>query len=165
MALTSFNNSSTIPSERRTIDVFDGYADAQRAVDTLSDRGFPVERVAIVGTGLRYVEQVSSRLTTGRAALSGAGQGAVIGLVFALLFGIFFTVDEGFLGLLVYSVALGAMFGAIFGAVGHAALGGRRDFASTAQMQADRYEVQIDSAVADRATAILREMGTSREAA
>ena len=63
---------------RRTIASFDDYADAQRAVDRLSDEGFPVERVSIVGTGLRYVEDVTGRLTTGRAALMGATQGAAL---------------------------------------------------------------------------------------
>ena len=74
--------------------MFDGYAAAERAVDTLSDRGFPVGRVAIVGTGLRCLEEVSRRMTTMRAAFSGAGQRAIIGLIFALLFGVFFTVEQ-----------------------------------------------------------------------
>ena len=34
------------------------YEAAEHAVDWLSDQGFPVEHVRIVGTGLRYVEQV-----------------------------------------------------------------------------------------------------------
>jgi hypothetical protein len=38
---------------------------------------------------LHYIEQISGRLTTGRATRSGAGQGALIGLLFALPFGIF----------------------------------------------------------------------------
>jgi len=58
-------------STRRTITSATSYDAAERAVDGLSDQGFPVEHVRIVGTGLRYVEQVSGRLTTGRAAVSG----------------------------------------------------------------------------------------------
>ena len=146
-----------ISSDRRTVGVFDDYAAAQHAVDTLSDHGFPVARVTIVGTGLRYVEQVSRRMTTGRAALSGAGEGLIIGLIFALLFGIFFTVEQGIFGLVIYSVGLGVVFGAIIRALDHAASGGRRDFASTASMQAERYEVQVESPVAERAVAILRD--------
>jgi heat induced stress protein YflT len=37
---------------RRSILSTEHYAAAVRAVDWLSDEGFPVERVAIVGTGL-----------------------------------------------------------------------------------------------------------------
>jgi hypothetical protein len=62
---------------RRTIATYASYQEAEQAVDLLSDERFPVNRVAIVGTGLRSVEQVVGRVTTGRAALTGAGQGAL----------------------------------------------------------------------------------------
>jgi hypothetical protein len=38
-------------------------------VDRLSDVGFPVERVAIIGQDLKMVEQVTGRLNYGGAAL------------------------------------------------------------------------------------------------
>ncbi|MDQ3676611.1 MAG: glycine zipper family protein [Actinomycetota bacterium] len=152
------HTSATIDGVRRSVASFDDYGGAQRAVDTLSDRGFPVERVAIVGTGLRYVEQVKGRLTIGRSALSGAGRGALLGMLFWLLFGLFFTVEQGFLGVLVYSVAIGLIFGAIIGALDHAATGGRRDFSSVAHTQAERYDVQVDVEVADSASRLLREI-------
>jgi uncharacterized membrane protein len=134
---------------RRVVATYDTYSEAERAVDFLSDKGFPVQRIAIVGTGLKTVEQVAGRVTTGRAALAGAAQGAMIGLLFALLFGLFFT--EDFLGILAYGLVVGALFGAIFGAITQAAQGGRRDFASIQGMQADHYELQVDDEVADRA--------------
>src|SRR6185295_12171596 len=80
---------------RRAVSSVDNYKDAQHAVDWLSDHDFPVERVSIVGTGLRYVEQVSGRMTTGRATLLGTGYGALIGLFWGLLFGLLFTFDSG----------------------------------------------------------------------
>ncbi len=43
-------------SARRTVATYATYAEAQRAVDYLSDQQFPVERVAIVAEGLRFVE-------------------------------------------------------------------------------------------------------------
>lgn len=138
------------PGARRTIATYGSYPEAERAVDWLSDQGFAVERLAIVGTGLRTVEQVAGRVTTGRAAAVGAAQGAFVGLLFAVLFGLFFT-GPGFLGLLLYAVILGAIVGAVFGAVGHAAQGGRRDFASVSGLQAERYEIQVDDAVAAEA--------------
>ena len=47
---------------RRQIATYANYSDAERAVDYLSDNGFPVQRVAIVGSDVRPVEQVVGRL-------------------------------------------------------------------------------------------------------
>jgi hypothetical protein len=146
---------------RRTIVTYGSYGEAERAVDWLSDRGFAVERVAIVGSGLRSVEQVAGRMTTGRAALTGALQGLLIGVFIVLLFGLFFT-GPGFLGLLLYGVVAGALFGALFGALAHGAQGGGRDFASVAGIQAERYEIQVDEALADEARQLLDSMPADR---
>jgi len=148
---------SPAPGTRRTIATFTSYRDAERAVDYLAGEDFPVESLAIVGTGLRYVEEIEGRVTSGRAALMGALQGAVLGLLFAALFGLFFTgTGVGLLGLLLYGLVSGAVFGALLGLLGHAAQGGRRDFASVASTRADRYELQADHAVADEAERLLR---------
>jgi hypothetical protein len=109
---------------------YDSYPEAQRAVDYLSDRRFPVERVAIVAEDLRLVEQVTGRMGYGQAALQGAGLGALIGLVFGFLLGLFSffnpVVSALYLGIiwLIY----GAIIGLIVGLIGHALSGGRRDF-------------------------------------
>ena len=66
---------------------FSSYEEAERVVDYLSDHGFPVERTAIVGRDLEYVEQVTGRMTYARAALAGALNGAVIGFLIGWLFG------------------------------------------------------------------------------
>src|SRR4051794_15879968 len=105
-------------SARRSVASVNSYQDAERAVDWLSDQGFRVDQVSIIGTGLRYVEQVSGRLTTGRAALSGMAQGVWIGLFFGLLFSLFFDLNTGdFFGLLLYGILTGALFGALWGAI------------------------------------------------
>ena len=142
---------------KTTVATYDNYRDAERAVDYLSDKDFPVERVAIVGTGLKTVEQVAGRLTTGRATLLGALQGAMIGLLFGLLFGVFFEGPD-FLGVVLYGLAAGVVFGAMFGALGHAAQGGRRDFASVGGMTAERYEVQVEHEAAAKAKQLLAEL-------
>jgi hypothetical protein len=147
------------PTTRRTITSATSYEAAEHAVDWLSDQGFPVERARIVGTGLRYVEQVSGRLTTGRAALTGIGQGAVLGLVWGLLFSLFFTADTAsFFGVLAFSLVVGIVFGALVGAVSHLVTDGRRDFDSFAQTRADRYEVQVDDGFAGEAERLLAPM-------
>jgi hypothetical protein len=144
---------------RRTITSTSSYEEAERAVDWLSDQEFPVEHVSIVGTGLRFVEQVSGRLTTGRATVVGIGQGASLGLAWGLLFSLFFATTAGsFLGVLAFSVAVGVVFGAVLGAVSHAAMEGRRDFASVAETHANRYEVQVDGGFADEAERLLTRM-------
>ena len=138
------------------------YQDAEHAVDWLSDHEFPVEQVSIVGTGLRYVERVSGRVTTGRAALLGLGYGELLGLVWGLLFALLFTFDSGsFWGLLTYSVVVGAGLGAAVGALSHYLTNGRRDFASEAQTRADHYEVQVEESYAAEAKRVLSTMPAS----
>ncbi len=81
--------STNDPRWKQTIARFSDYASAQAAVDRLSDAGFAVERVAIVGLDVRVVEQVLGRLTGGKAALRGAAVGAWFGVLLGLLFGLF----------------------------------------------------------------------------
>src|SRR5215831_19170618 len=61
------------------------YAEAQHAVDYLSEQEFPVQQVTIVGVDLMQVERVTGRLTwpkvLGGGVLSGAWLGLFIGLV------------------------------------------------------------------------------------
>jgi ABC-type branched-subunit amino acid transport system permease subunit len=148
---------ASAPAARTTVATYGSYGEAERAVDYLSDKGFPVERTAIVGTGLKTVEQIAGRLTTGRAALLGAGQGATVGLLFGLLFGLFFDGPE-FWGVVLYGLVAGTIFGAIFGAITQAMQGGRRDFASIQTMQAERYELQVDDDVSAQAKQLLAEV-------
>jgi hypothetical protein len=143
---------------RRSIATYNSYEDAQRAVDFLSDRQFPVERVSIIGRDLHYIEQVTGRLTTARAALAGGLQGALIGFLFGALFGLFFTLPEAYVLVLLYGVVAGALFGALIGAIAHAATGGRRDFSAVQGIGANRYELLVDEEVADEAVRLLAEL-------
>jgi hypothetical protein len=152
------NLTRNIPNTaRRTVETESSYEGAERAVDWLSDQQFPVEHVSIVGTGLRYVEQVSGRVTTANAALKGAGQGAMLGLLFGLFFGLFFT-GTAFFGVLIYGLIAGTFWGVVWGTIVHYAQGGRRDFGSTAQTRADQYEIQVDDGFADEALRVLGQM-------
>jgi len=145
---------------RRQIAIYANYGDAERAVDYLSDNGFPVQRVAIVGSDVRLVEQVVGRLNYGGAALRGAGSGAFTGLLIGWLFGLFdwFTPVLAAFTLALYGLVFGAIFGAIFGLVVHVSQRGRRDFASIRLMQPSRYEVLVDAEVADRAKDMLAKL-------
>ena len=141
------------PGARHSLGSFTSYEDAQRLVDRLSDDGFDVSTVAIVGCDLRTVEQVTGRLTTGRAALLGAAAGAWWGVFVGLVVALF---SISIIGPLVAGLLFGAVFGAAFGAIGHAASGGRRDFSSVKTLQAGRYEVLVSDAHAAAAERLLR---------
>jgi hypothetical protein len=147
---------------RRTVSSVGRYEEAEHAVDYLSDHDFPVDHVAIVGTGLRYVEQVSGRLTTGRAALSGLGYGALFGAFWGILFGaVFTTSDATFWGVLAFSILVSGVFGALVGAIAHAFTDGRHDFDSTSETRADHYEVQVEDGYATEAKRVLATMPAS----
>jgi hypothetical protein len=142
---------------------YDTYLAAQRAVDYLSDQQFPVQHLSIVGSDLKMVENVLGRLTRGRAALAGAASGAWFGLFVGVLLSLFSDSDTGSFGLVLAAIAYGVLFGAIFGFVGHALSGGKRDFTSRSKIVASSYEVRCVWAEADRAREVLATMqsGTS----
>ncbi|MGA5370150.1 general stress protein [Streptomyces griseoincarnatus] len=150
-------------TERPVVGSYPTYGGAQQAVDLLSDSGFPVEHTAIIGCDLRMVETVLGRLTRGRAALAGAGSGAWFGLLIGLLLSIFAVGSGGALVLLLSGIAYGAGFGAVFGFVGHALTGGRRDFASRSRIVAARYNVVADPQVAEDARKLLTDERGRRE--
>lgn len=127
------------------------YAGAQRAVDYLSDHEFPVERTSIVGADLRLVENVLGRLDAKKAALSGAASGVWFGLLVGLFLGIFAQRAQGWFWIVFAGVVWGALAGALFGWIGYRSMGGRRDFVSTSQLVAARYDVLVETSYAERA--------------
>ena len=134
---------------------YDSYEQAQAAVDYLSDEKFPVENVTIIGTDLRMIEKVTGRLTWGRAIGAGAAGGAWWGLFVGLLLGIFASNGGGWVVSVLSGLLIGLAFGAAFGAVGYGATRGRRDFTSTSQITASRYDVMCNPAHAEEARAHL----------
>jgi hypothetical protein len=144
-------------SRRRPIGVFTNYADAERAVDRLSDLGFPVERTAIIGHDLQMVEQVTGRLNYGGAALKGAVSGAFPGALIGWIFGLFNLISPlvASIVLAFYGLIIGSVIGALLGLVMHALQGGRRDFDAVTTMVPSRFEVVVDEDVADEAARLL----------
>jgi len=136
-----------------TVARYADYASAQRAVDFLSDNGFPVERTAIIGTNLRLVETVLGRMTIGRAALAGAASGAWFGLFIGFLFTLFSS--SAWWAVLISAIVIGAIWGGVFGAIAHGLTGGRRDFTSKSTLQAGEYAVSVDAEVADEARTLV----------
>ena len=150
---------------RQVIATFDNYADAERAVDYLSDQRFDVARVAIVGRDLEYVERVLGRLNFGGAALRGAGSGALVGALIGWIFGLFNWVEPLIAGLVLagYGLVFGAVVGALVGLLLHALQGGRRDFHSVSGLRPKYYDVVADVDLADPAIQLLGDAGNRRE--
>ena len=134
---------------------YDSYEQAQAAVDYLSDQKFAVEKVTIIGTDLRMIEKVTGRLSQSRAIGAGAAGGAWWGLFVGLLLGIFAPDGSSWFGSVLSGLLIGLVFGAVFGAVGYAATQGKRDFTSTSQVVASRYELLCNPQFAEDARARL----------
>jgi hypothetical protein len=146
-----------------SLGVHDSYEEAQQAVDYLSDHDFPVEDVLIVGTDLKQLERVTGRLTQGRVI----GAGALSGMWFGLFVGTIFAIFDpnGFNILTVVStVAVGAIFGAVWGYVGYRLTGGRRDFTSVSQVVAAKYEVLCEHKHVQRGRELLTQMDPMKAA-
>jgi len=141
-----------------TVARFDDYETAQRAVDRLSDDGFPVENLDIVGSELRLVERVTGRLTRGRAASVGALRGLWAGLLIGILLGLF-TSGHSFLAVAATGAALGVLWGAVLGYMAHAGTRGQRDFSSVRQLVATHYDLIARGGTVDRARTMLSESG------
>jgi len=141
------------------VGTFETYPEAQACVDRLAKAEFDVSKVAIVGNDLKTVERVTGKLSYGKAALSGAANGAFIGLFFALLLSLFNTDMVASLKLIAAVFLVTAGIGVILGLVGYAFTRRRRDFASTQQVLASNYQVIVPSELAARALAVLHEDG------
>ncbi len=127
------------------VETYRSYAEAQRAVDYLSDNGFPVGGTLIMGVDLRTIERVLGRQTY----LSAVGKGAVAGAWFGLLIGLFYAIFTPralfpLVSLVLWGLIWGAIAGAVFGLISHALSRGERDFVSTNSLTAERYEVLVE---------------------
>jgi len=128
------------------------YAEAQRAVDHLSDQEFPVQQVTIVGVDLMQVERVTGRLTWPKVLGGGALTGAWLGLFIGLVLGFF---GPNPWSSLIAGLVAGVFFGLITSGLQYAMARGTRDFSSTMQLVAGRYDVLCDPQSAEKGRDIL----------
>lgn len=159
MTTSSFDSNAHTPATddarrdgHQVVASFPNYLQAQALVDRMSDDGFPVEHVRIIGDGVRTVEQVTGRITLVKAALGGSASGAWFGLLIGLLFGLFTIGPAAWLTILLGSLVLGAVWGAIFGSLAHWLTQGQRDFSSVMTLSAQRYDVCVDADYATQAS-------------
>jgi hypothetical protein len=148
----------------QSVGIYSTYADAQKAVDYLSDEKFEVQNLAIVGTDLRSVERVLGRRTWRTVILSGVQSGISTGLLVALVM-LIFVRPTSFLLLLLAALVIGVALGVGFAAAAYAMTGGKRDFTSVTQTVATKYEVLCEHKVAAQAREMLLRLPGARAAA
>lgn len=147
----------------QSVAVYDSYADAQKAVDYLSDEHFPVENLCIVGTDLKLVERVLGRrawpqvLASG--AMSGIGTGVFVGLIMKLLYS-----QLSFASALLTGLILGMAMGLLSASISYMSTRGQRDFSSISATVATRYEVLGEHKVVNQAREMLSKMPGARAA-
>ena len=144
----------------QSLAVYDDYSAAQKAVDFLSDKEFPVQNCMIVGTDLKQVERITGRLTNGKVALGGALSGLWLGIFIGIVFALFDS-GSGFVTI-VTTALFGVLFGIIWALVGYAATRGQRDFSSVRVVVATRYEVLVEHKHLGRAQELLAELPGAR---
>lgn len=129
------------------------YAEAQKAVDYMSDEHFPVAMVSIIGSDLKSVEQVTGRLSYPRVAL----QGALNGIFFGAFLGLILTMFGGpeMAASIVPTMLLGGAFFMLMATITYAMSRGKRDFTSTSRIVAGSYEVLAAPEVAGQARQVL----------
>lgn len=137
------------------IAAFVTYLDAQKGVELLSDKGFPVQHVTIVGTDLKMVERVTGRLTYSRVAAAGLASGAWFGLFVGLVLSMFGGESSALP--IFAAIGIGAGFGLLFSVLSFTMTRGKRDFTSASQIVASTYALLCDHERAGEASRILQE--------
>ncbi len=145
----------------QSLAVYDEYTAAQRAVDFLSDREFPVQNCMIVGTDLKQVERITGRLTYAKVAAMGALSGLWLGLFLGLILSLFDN-NSSALAIIGSTALLGIAFGVVWAVLGYAATRGRRDFSSVSAVVATRYEVLVEHKLLGRAQELLAQLPGGR---
>ncbi len=138
-----------------SLGTFDKYEEAQKLVDTLSDKEFPVQNCLIVGTDLKQLERITGRLTWGRVLLGGALSGIWLGLFVGLIFALFAPQGGSVIQIVLSTVLFGALFGLAWAAGTYALTGGQRDFSSVSLIVPSKYEVLVEHKFAQQARDIL----------
>ncbi|GAA3139401.1 hypothetical protein GCM10020255_015510 [Rhodococcus baikonurensis] len=139
------------------IATFDTYADAESAVDYLSDQHFTVDKLAIVGRDIELVEQIVGRLNYGWAALRGARRGRADGCAVRLDLRVTRLGSAAAHGprARLLRVGIRCRCGRSARPAHVCAAGRRRDFTSIQSLQPRHYEVLADVEVADEAVRLL----------
>ncbi|MFC7430809.1 MULTISPECIES: general stress protein [unclassified Agrococcus] len=127
---------------------FSTYAEAQAAVNRISETEGEIRGLAIVGNDLKLVERVVGRLTWGRVAMGGMLRGLSFGIFFALA--IYLLMGDAALQSALVLPLLGAAIGIVLAIVTHSIGRRRRQFSSVQQVLASRYDIVAPQAIAGK---------------
>ena len=105
------------------IGVYRTMSEAEAAVRHLTTKGFPIERISMIGQDLQSETQVHGFVTTGDVAKKGVKAGAWVGGIFGVLAGAALLVVPGVGPVLVLGPLAAGAVGAAEGATGGAGLG------------------------------------------
>lgn len=152
------NRAGTMP-QGEEVASFATYPEAQAAVDSLSDDGFPVHYLAIIGTDLRQVENITGRMSWGRAVASGAASGLWLGVLVGAMLSFFGNGGSTGGASFFMAMLLGIVWGILFQVVSYALTRGRRDFTSTSAVIASRYSIIAAEHASEAARALFRAPG------
>lgn len=149
-----------------TVASFAKYPEAVDAVDALIRHDFPAPLVSIVGSNLRSVERVRSRLSYSRIAIRGLITGSWVGLLYWLVFGgssgqtsgtTAATAAEIASASLLPSIIIGAGVGMLFSVIRFSLQRRNHEFLSMQTLVASNYDVVVPSAFSDQANKALAE--------
>ena len=116
---------------------FDTYESAVEHVEKLLNGSFPVRQIAIVGRGVRTVERLRSRIGYPRMALTGALNGALLGVLVIVL-----SPTEA-MSTYPSTLLTFAGIGAIINILRFALSRSKRTFTGQNSLLADTYEIQV----------------------
>ena len=139
---------------------FGSYAEAERAVDFLADRRFPLEDLALITRGLRVAGRRARRREYRKAAVDGLMSGAALGALVGLFLGAaaFVGSPSSWIVFALAGLPLGALGGGLLWAVRHARPRYGREVAALRRLAVDRYDLVATADVADVARRLLGEL-------
>jgi hypothetical protein len=141
----------------QSVGVFSSYEEAQKVVDFLADKRFPVQNLCIVGTDIKSVERVLGRRNWGTVILQGLQQGLMTGLLVALIMMVFMPSENVWL-LVGYALAIGVGIGILLSVLSYWMSQGKRDFTSASRMIATKYEVLCEHKFVPQAKELIQQI-------
>jgi hypothetical protein len=143
-----FRTTTPPPPPGEVVATFLTYDEAVAYVDNLIEKEFPPTAIAIVGTELRSVERVRTRVNYSTVALRGALTGAWLGFIIGFVFvPTMLTSVEGTLTMALVGSGVGILLNVLRFSLARR----KRGFASVAQFVAKEYQVQIQGDLVGKA--------------
>jgi hypothetical protein len=149
-----------LESRQVVVASFASYAGAERAIDFLADRRFPLEDLALVSSQLRVAGRRARRRAARKAATDGAILGVAIGALVGLVLGAaaFTTSPLSWVVFALAGVAPGGLAGGLLRSFRHARSARGRQGAALRRLDVDRYDLVATADVADIARRLLGEI-------